>query len=336
MTRPGYGPAVIDARDNFQPTFNPPPGWPAPPAGWVPPEGWLPDATWPEPPDGWVFWVTGPAPAAGTQQSAPSDVVDRPWMGAPAVSPGSPRPQGSQHDQGLSTVTPGGPALWWRWGGMVLAIVIGAALSGVSGAFILTSLVIGVVGVVGLVRSRVRWAFVTRRLHAAAAVGLAVVGLSVGGAVAGPSPAPPREASPSPTAAAALISTPSAATSCGPVDVRGQTSTATGTDPADQHGHEHGAAGVPSRHSPGPGAGPAAVVKKSSSRTGPGRTGSAGHPRPRSAAAPGPKPCADPVAAVHPGAFCSPAGPLGSRAPVSRCLPVERRPTPATAGDRPD
>lgn len=43
-----------------EPTFNPPPGWPAPPRDWRPDPWWRPDPAWPAAPEGWVFWVVPP------------------------------------------------------------------------------------------------------------------------------------------------------------------------------------------------------------------------------------------------------------------------------------
>ncbi|WP_243757528.1 DUF1524 domain-containing protein [Allobranchiibius sp. GilTou38] len=104
---------------------------------------------------------------------------------------------------------------------MLLTALIGLASSGVSGLFSLAGVYVLVVGVVALVRGRVRWALLRNRAMSGIAIAGAIVGLVVGGATAkNPSTTPVAGHSPSSTikttAGASLSATPTAAASTTP------------------------------------------------------------------------------------------------------------------------
>jgi len=80
-----------------------------------------------------------------------------------------------------------GLAVWFGWGGLVLVALLGAASSGVSGFFILSSMYVLVVAMVALIRGRVGWAHLPGRAAGGIALGAALVLFIVGVETADPS-----------------------------------------------------------------------------------------------------------------------------------------------------
>jgi hypothetical protein len=79
------------------------------------------------------------------------------------------------------------------WGGLALAVLIGALSSGFSGAAMMLGLFALVVGVIALARGRVGWARLGSRAAGGVAVGAAMVFLTVGAVAAPPSTSPTSE-----------------------------------------------------------------------------------------------------------------------------------------------
>ncbi|HEV7172290.1 MAG TPA: hypothetical protein VGN50_05270, partial [Pedococcus sp.] len=75
------------------------------------------------------------------------------------------------------------------WGGLTLAVLVGAASSGVSGAAIMFATFALVVALVSLVRGRVDWAHLRSRGAGTVALGASLLAFTLG-AVAAPAPAP--------------------------------------------------------------------------------------------------------------------------------------------------
>lgn len=177
------------------------------------------------------------------------------------------------------------------WGGLLLVALSGGLATGLSGVLIFASLYAAVVAIVGLVRARVGWAFLRRRLHAGVALGIAIVGLGLGGAIA---PAAPKPALFNPPA----VVTSSSSTTA-PTPTTTTTSGAATTAPTSASTTSVGS--VTSQVTtpvPAPSVKPSVV--------------------PEAPAPPSPPPPVPPAPSsatvlqgVHPGAYCSPQGGLG-------------------------
>jgi hypothetical protein len=79
-----------------------------------------------------------------------------------------------------------GVADWFGWGGLALAVLIGALSSGFSGAAISFGLFALIVAVIALARGRVGWARLGSRPAGGAALGVALVAITVGAIAAPP------------------------------------------------------------------------------------------------------------------------------------------------------
>ena len=127
---------------------------------------------------------------------------------APSNSPVSSTLATSSRPAGGVPATAGpsaaGVATWAGWGGLFLVALLGAATTGVSGAFIMAALYVLVVAVLALVRGRVTWARLRGRAAGGAALGAAMALFIVGAATADPTPsnstaAPPATPTPKST-----------------------------------------------------------------------------------------------------------------------------------------
>lgn len=79
------------------------------------------------------------------------------------------------------------------WGGLMVAVLLGAAGTGLSGAVMAIAMFALVVGLVGVLRGRVRWAHLRTRTAAAVTLAGSLVAFTVGAVAA---PAPPHPAAP--------------------------------------------------------------------------------------------------------------------------------------------
>jgi hypothetical protein len=101
------------------------------------------------------------------------------------------------------------------WGGLALVALMGARISGFSGAAIMIGLFALVVGVIALARGRVRWAHLGSRAAGAAALVAALVAMTIGAIAAPAVVMPPKAAS----ASATPSGTPSGTSVSDPVAV---------------------------------------------------------------------------------------------------------------------
>jgi hypothetical protein len=141
--------------------FNPPPGWSVS-AGWVPPPEWTPDPSWPSAPEDWGFWL-----------------LTDPETGVGAVSPA---PSGSVLDRfgRLLVVTIGAIAM----------LLVLCAISGVSGFLVGLGLVAGCVGIAGMLRGRVAWAWLSGRKRSAIVTARGFAAIVAGGLALPPASTP--------------------------------------------------------------------------------------------------------------------------------------------------
>lgn len=274
--------------------FNTPPGWPEPPPGWNPEPGWLPDPTWPAPPPGWQLW-TGDDTA--TDQSPAVPAAAQPNASAPP------------------TVNTKGR--WLGWLAAILVVLLGAVSSGLSGALVMTGLLSLAVTVIVLIRGRLSWASLHRRSTSAASAGLAVVALATGAAMGSTPPSPTVDSVPLPaqTSINAPTTTPPTSPAAAPPEQTTTTPAAaatTVTAPAVTPSPPPSSPAAAQRSTPAP-APPAAVVRVPAPT--PAQAPVAQAPAAPKSAPPTPSPAASSPAAsggVHPGAFCSAHGSLGT------------------------
>lgn len=189
--------------------FNPPPGWPAPPEGWQPDPGWRPDPSWPAAPPGWQFWTYGaqspPRVSDGRDAEEASQLagggMGRPGLAPPAVA--------AVLRRVLSLVqSRGGLADRLGWGGLALAVLVGAITGGFSGAAAMAGWFVLIVGLVALLRGGVRWARLGSRARGGAAVAGGLVAITIAGS---PGPASQPDSLAVPTTAQPSIMTSQAA-----------------------------------------------------------------------------------------------------------------------------